>query len=119
MPIAFILAIIIKSMPQFPITDLLMIYKQTRTGDALQYGSVPDYSNVNATISPTNMEIQTGEGGVSSFQLFEVFIWDITVQINNGDKLVSGNTEYYVSGSPNLYSNRFVQAIRTLAKQII
>jgi hypothetical protein len=102
-----------------PITDVVSIYKQIRTGNKEAYAATPAYTNVNSCISPTGTDIQPSEGGIASYQLFEIFIWDTTVQISNGDKLVSGSTNYLVTGSPNTYSNRYVQGIRTLAKVII
>ena len=106
-------------MPKMPVTDVVSIYKLQRSGNVETYSSTPAYTNINACIGPTGDDIQTSEGGVYSYQLFEVFIWDITVQINNGDKIVSGVTTYLVTGTPNAYSNRFIQATRTLAKVVV
>ncbi len=104
-----------------PVTDTVTIYKMKRTGNTEAYDTNPSYQNVDVTISPTGADIQPSDGGVFSYQLFEVFIWDITVEISNGDKIISndGTITYLVTGSPNLYNNRYVQAIRTLAKVII
>jgi len=106
-------------MPKFPITDLVSIYKQKRTGNTEQYSDVPDYENVNCVISPSGIDILSSEGGVASYSPFQIFIYDITVQINNGDKIVSGNVSYFVTGSPNLLNNQYIQCWSLLAKQVI
>lgn len=107
-------------MRNYPITDTCSIYKLIRSGNTESYNTTPAYTNVDATISPANTDIQTSDGGVYSYQLYEVFIWDMTVTINNGDKIVSQDgTRYMITGSPNKYNNRFIQANRTLAKVII
>lgn len=106
-------------MARMPITDVVTIYKMVRDGDIESYETSPTYTLKNACISPTGQDVQTGEGGVYSYQLFEIFIWDVTVDLRNGDKIVSGNTEYLVTGTPNTHNTRYMQGIRTLAKVIV
>lgn len=106
-------------MPKNIVTDTCSIYKLIRSGNTESYNSTAGYTNIDMAISPSGQDIQTSDGGVYSYQLFEVFIWDMTVTINNGDKIVSQDgTNYLVTGSPNKYNNRFVQAWRTLAKVV-
>lgn len=98
-------------MPNFLVTDVVSIYKQKRTGNKEAYDTNAAYQNVNACVTPTGNRIIPSEGGVESYQLFEIFIWDTTVILSNGDKIVSGSgVSYLVTGSPNAYTNRYIQA---------
>src|SRR5437870_3138761 len=103
------------NLPAYIVTDVVSIYKQKRTGNKEAYDTNAAYINVNACITPTGDHIIPSEGGVESYQLFQIFIWDTTIQLNNGDKIVSGNMNYLATGAPNTYSNRYVQAISTHA----
>ena len=107
-------------MPNYPVTDILKIYKLKRTGNTEAYDTVPAYENVNATLSPTGTDIQPEYGDVAAFQLFEIFIYDPNVQISNADKLVTDNNiEYIVSGKPYVINNRFMAYTRILGKQVV
>ncbi len=107
-------------MPKLPITDIVSIYHFKRTGDTEEYNTQSAYDNVNVCISPTGTDIQPTYGDVAAFQLFEIFIYDTTVQINNGDKLkTENNTEYIVDGKPFVINNNYLQYIRVLARQVV
>ena len=107
-------------MPKFPITDIVSIYEQQRSGNTESYQTSPTYQNVNACISPTGTDIQTDIGDVPSFQLFEIFLYDITLQIGSGSKIVTANTkEYLVAGKPFVVDNQYLKYIRILGQQVV
>lgn len=104
---------------KLPITHVLSIYQFQRTGNSEGYSPSPTYTNVNACCSPTGTDIQTS-GDVPAFQLFEVFLYDVTLKITNGDKLVTQDgSEYLVSGVPYVINNLYLHYIRVLARQIV
>ena len=107
-------------MAKLPITDILSIYQLDRTGNTESYSTTPAYQNVNACISPMNTDIQDSYGGVASYQLFEIFIYDVTIVLTNGDKLVtqSGQT-YLLSGVPYVMNNQYLQYIRVMGRQVV
>lgn len=104
-------------MPILPITEVASIFPIKRTGNTEGYGNSPDYQNVNVCVAPTGVDIQASYGGVSSYQVFEIFIYDVTIPVRGGDKIVlSNNQAYIVDGQPYLINNRFLQYIRVLGK---
>lgn len=107
-------------MPKLPITDIASIYQFQRTGNTEGYLLDPTYTNVNICISPSGTDIQTSYGEVASYQLFEIFIYDVTLTITNGDKIVTGNNlAYIVDGVPYVMNNQYLQYIRVLARQVV
>ena len=107
-------------MPRLPITHVVAIYQFERYQDTEEYSSSPVYQDINACISPTGTDIQATEGGVPSYQLFEFFIYDITVQLHNGDKIVGQDgIEYIVDGMPYVINNSYLQHIRVLGRQVV
>lgn len=105
-------------MSHFPLTDVIAVYQLQRTGDTESYPTAPTYENVDCLISPTGTDIQTDYGGVAAFQLFEVFIYDMSLTLGNADKLVTADgREFIVDGQPYVINNRFLQYIRCLCKQ--
>ncbi len=106
-------------MPKLPITDVVKIYQFQRTGNTESYQSSPTYLNVNACISPTGTDIQPSID-VAAFQIFEIFLYDVTLQIHNADKIVTANgLEYLVDGQPYVMNNLYTQYIRVLARQVV
>ncbi len=106
-------------MPKLPITDIVKIYQFERNGDTESYGATPAYQNVNACISPTGTDIQPSMD-VPAFQLFEVFIYDVTVQLHNADKIVTDTSvEYILDGKPYVINNNYLQYIRCMARQVV
>ncbi len=100
------------------ITDVVSIYRSVRTANKKAYSVTAAYNNVNATISPTGTDIQTVEGGVAGYQLFEIFIYDTTLQIYTADKIKTPTTDYLVDGVPYIINNRLLQYIRVLARVV-
>lgn len=100
------------------ITDVVSIYHSSRTGNTKNYDVSPAYQFVNACISPTGTDMQTADGGVAAYQLFEIFIQDTTIQIKTGDKIKTPDTEYLVDGQPYVVNNRYLQYIRVLAREV-
>jgi len=107
-------------MPRLPITNIVKIYQFERTGNTESYPATPTYEDVNACISPTGTDIQSSYGDVASYQLFEIFLYDVTLTIKNGDKIVDeNNTAYLVDGQPYVINNAYMQYIRVLAKLVV
>jgi hypothetical protein len=105
-------------MGRLPITDVISIYQFQRTGDTESYPNTPTYQSVNACVSPMGTDIQADYGGVASFQLFEVFIYDVTLTLGNADKIVTASgQEYTIDGRPYVINNLYLQYIRCLCKQ--
>lgn len=106
-------------MPKLPITHTGSIYQFQRTGNTEGYSPSPIYQNVNMCISPTGTDIQTS-GDVPAFQVFEVYLYDVTLKLTNGDKIVTQDgSEYLINGVPYVINNLFLQYIRVLARQIV
>jgi len=104
---------------QLPITDVINIYQFSRVGNVETYTTSPVYSNINACITPQGTDIQTS-GDVPAYQLFEAFLYDLTVVIHNGDKMVNTNgTVYIVDGVPYVTNTDYLQYIRVLARQVV
>lgn len=106
-------------MPRFPLTSVVSIYQFQRTGNTEGYSTDPIYTNVSACVTPTGTDIQTS-GDVPAFQVFEIFIYDITLTLSNGDKIVDQDgAAYLIQGVPYVINNRFLQYIRVLGRQIV
>lgn len=106
-------------MPKFPLTHVVSIYQFKRTDDTEGYSEDPIYTNVDACITPTGTDIQSA-GDVSAFQVFEIFLYDLTLSLTNGDKIVTDEgSEYLVYGVPYVINNQFLQYIRVLGRQIV
>jgi len=106
-------------MPKLPITDVCKIYQFQRDGDQEAYQDEPVYEGVNACISPTGTDIQPSLD-VPAFQLFEIYLYDVTLQLHNADKIkTANNLEYIVNGMPYVMNNQFGQYIRVIAKQVV
>lgn len=104
-------------MPKFMINALLSIYQLQRSSNTESYGSSPAYTNINASITPDDTRIQVDYGGVPAFQYYKIFLFDITLQVRNGDKLVDTNgIEYIVDGMPFNANNQYLQFIKIAGK---
>ena len=107
-------------MPAFPITDTANIYQLTRTGNTESYPTSPTYTVVKICVSPTGTDIQTSFGDVASYQLFEIFIYDLTLSIKNGDKIVTAaGKSYLVDGESYVINNAYLHYIRVLARMVV
>jgi hypothetical protein len=100
-------------------TDIVSIYEFTRTGDTESYDTVAKYTGKQAVISPTGTDIQPGYGDVQSFQLFEVFLYDPSLEIANAAKIVNAaGKEFIVDGKPYVVDGPFLHYIRCLCRQV-
>lgn len=91
------------------VTNLVSVYHFARTGDTEDYPSIADYSNVNACITPASTDIQLTYGGESAFQLYEVYVYDMTIVFQNGDKIIDDNGAiYFVAGVAEVVNNRYL-----------
>lgn len=81
------------------ITDTADLFRLTRTGDKEQYGATPVRTGLKCQIMPASADILAVFPGEPSYQLYEIFTYDMDL-IKNGDKLKSGATEYIIRGVP-------------------
>ena len=103
-----------------PITNSCVIYQFQRTGDKESYSTAPIYENINVCLSPMGVDIQNGFGDVPSFQQFEAYFMDVTLSINNGDKIhTNDGQDYLVDGIPFVMNNNFTRFIRCLVRQVV
>ncbi|HEX2910391.1 MAG TPA: hypothetical protein VH186_06250 [Chloroflexia bacterium] len=103
-----------------PVTNIASIYHFQRTGNTEEYSATPDYQNVNVCVSPTGTDIQASFGDVPSYQLFEIFIPDITIQVKNGDKIVTDEgVTYLVDGVPFTPKVQYLQYTRVMARMVV
>ena|SRR6266436_4747302 len=101
-------------------TDTASIYHLIRTGGNESYSNTPAYQNVNCGITPASTDIQVTYGGMEGFQLYEIFIWDITLSIKNGDKIVTqAGVVYLVSGVAQIVNNKYLQFIKVVGRMVV
>lgn len=79
------------------ITDVVDIYRLTRTGDKEEYALTPEYTGLNAQILPATEAILAVYPGLPAFSLFEIYLF-VNNPIAVGDKIISGGNEYMVRG---------------------
>src|SRR5947209_7016350 len=104
-------------MPKFPITNTLQVFQLQRNGTTESYPSTPTYTNVNACVMPTDYRIAAGFGGNPAWQIFKITLFDTTLDLHNGDKLIDENeVEYIIDGLPTVISYRQIQVIRLQTK---
>ena len=107
-------------MPKLPITDTASIYQFQRSSNTEQYSTQPIYQNVNICISPVGTDIQATFGNVPGFSVSELYIMDVTIDIHNGDKIVtSGGQVFTVDGVPFVMNNQYAQYIKCLIRQVV
>lgn len=103
----------------FPLNETVSIYQFKRTGNKESYQDSPTYENVDACVSPTGTDIQSSYGDVASYQLFEVFLYDMTLTLGSADKLVTqSGAEYIIDGKPYVVNGPFLEYIRCLCRQV-
>jgi hypothetical protein len=104
---------------EFLITGVASIYEFSRTGSTEKFSNTPAYQNVNICESPVSTELQMSYVGPEGYQLFNIIIYDTTVTIKNGDKIVNQDgTTYYVKGRPMIMNTPFLSFIKVLTEQI-
>lgn len=79
------------------INDTVDIYRLNRTGDKESYDVTPVLSSIKAQVIPASSEILAVFPGQPSYQLYEIFIYEMT-PIENGDKLIGALGEFIVRG---------------------
>lgn len=106
-------------MARLPVTHTVSIYQFQRSGNTEGYNATAAYTNINACISPTGTDI-VPSGEVSAFQLFEVYLYDLTLTLHNADKIVDQNSQtYIVDGMPYIVNNQYLRYIRCLCRQVV
>lgn len=90
-------------------TNVVSVYHFKRTGSTEDYPNTADYTNVNASITPSSTDIQLTYGGESAFQIYEMYVYDMTITFKNGDKIIDDNgAVYFVAGIPEVVNNRYL-----------
>ena len=104
-------------MGKWPVTHIVSIYQLQRSGNNESYPNIPTYTSCNAAIVQIDTKIAAAFGGIPAYSLYNITLYDTTLSLNNGDKLVDQNsTEYIVDGRPVLLSFGSTQVIRILGK---
>lgn len=98
-------------------TNRINVYQFARTGTKADYPATPNYTDVNAAIMPAGTDILTTYGGEAGFQLYEIFVYDMTIDFKTGDKLVDNTGQtYFVAGVQEKVNNRITHYIKLAAK---
>jgi len=105
-------------MPIQPITDTVDVFRLTRTGNKDAYGVTPVLTGLDCTITPAGSDIVAVYGGNPSLAMYEIFTGE-AVTLKNGDKLVSGSTEYIVQGVPQVVDNRYMYYQKMIGVQAV
>ncbi len=100
---------------QLPITDIVNVYRLTRTGNKEAFGQDPVATDLDCSIVPASTDIVALYGGNLSLALYEIFFSE-NVEVLNGDKLVSGAKEYIVRGTPMAINNRFLSCTEVVGE---
>lgn len=97
-------------------TNLVNIYQFQRTGAKEDYPASPNYNQVNACITPAGTDLIMTYGGEAGFQLYEIFVYDMTIQFKNGDKIVDeAGHKYLVQGVAQVVNNRYMSYTKLAA----
>lgn len=106
-------------MQSYNVTDTASIFQMNRTGDTETYGNSPAYTNINMGITPAGTDIQMTYGGLEGFQIYEIFIYDITLNLTNGDKIVAQSGTYLIAGIPMVVNNRYMKYIKVVGRKVV
>lgn len=96
------------------ITDTVAVYRLTRSGNQESYGASPVITGLDCQIVPASNELLAIYGGNPSFALFAIH-FDENVEVQTGDKLVSGSTAYIVRDVPMRVENRLLSYTKVIA----
>ncbi len=100
------------------ITDTADLFRLTRTGGKEQYGATPVRTGLKCQIMPASADILAVFPGEPSYQLYEIFTYDMDL-IKNGDKLKSGTTEYIVRGVPRVVNTSELKYQQLVGEKVI
>ena len=105
-------------MSAFPITHKVDVYHLTVTADKEGYEASPSITDLNATILPAGTEILAVYPGESSFQLYEIYVYE-DVTIKNGDKVKCGTDEWIVKGAPQVFDLADVYYQKMVGEKVV
>jgi hypothetical protein len=80
-------------------TDTVDIYRLADTGSQEEYGDDPVLVELSCQIVPASEDIIAIYGGGQVFSLYEIY-FDQAIDLETGDKIVSGAKEYFVRDAP-------------------
>ncbi len=106
-------------MPTLPRNNIVSVYHQVRTGNTEAWDSTAAYTGVVCCLAPTGTDVQPSVD-VPAFQLFELFVYDTTVVLKAGDKVIDQNgTVYLLDGVPYVMSWRPLSYIRAMLHEVV
>lgn len=100
------------------ITDTVSVYDFARTGDTEEHGATASITGLDVGIFPAGPDIVALYGGVGSYALFEIFVYE-PCTIKTGAKIVSGSTTYQVQGVAEVIDNRYMYYQRLVAMKTV
>lgn len=105
-------------MKYFQVTDTVDIYRLNSADDKEQYSQTPSYTGLKVTLVPVGNDIQTAFPGDAVYSLYQMVVYD-TVDIQNGDKVVSGTGTYYVRGVPRIVNIPYIYHQEILVEMVV
>ena len=105
-------------MNYFLITDTAELLRLTRTGDKESYPLSPERTGLKCQIMPASADILAVYPGEPSYQLYEIFTYDMGL-IKNGDKLKAPNADYIVRGEPQKVDTALLKYQRIVGEKVV
>ncbi len=78
------------------ITHTASFYHFKTTGNKEEYDTVPYLTAIKIQLIPASSEILATFPGVPSYSLHEIFTYEHTADIRNGDKLITTDSKEYI-----------------------
>lgn len=105
-------------MKYFQVTDTVDIYRLNSADDKEQYGQVPTHTGLKVTLVPAGNDILTAFPGDAVYSLYQMVVYD-DVNMQNGDKVVSGTGTYYVRGVPRVVNIPYIYHQEILVEKVV
>lgn len=99
------------------INDTFSIYRLTRTGDKESYSGTAVLTGIKAQVIPASAEILAVYPGEPSYQLYEIFVYEMGV-IKNGDKMVGSQGSFIVRGEPQKVSTAILKFQQMVGEKV-
>jgi hypothetical protein len=100
------------------LTHIVDVYRLTIVSGKESYALTPVRTNLDVGVFPAGPEVLAVYPGVSSYQLYDIFIYE-DVTLLNGDKLKSGSDEWIVRGVPQKFSNPYISYQRIVGEKVV
>ncbi len=100
------------------ITDTADLFRLTRTGDKESYPVSTERIGLKCQIMPASADILAVYPGESSYQLYEIFTYDMQL-IKNGDKLKTPAADYIVRGEPQKVDTPLLKYQRIVGEKVV